>query len=54
VERRKGIFVIAGSEATKQSILLLLSKMDCFASLAMTSEQHPKQKTPAALGDRGF
>jgi hypothetical protein len=28
--------VIARSEATKQSILSLLGKMDCFASLAMT------------------
>jgi len=28
--------VIARSEATKQSILSLLSEMDCFASLAMT------------------
>jgi hypothetical protein len=28
--------VIARSEATKQSILALLGKVDCFASLAMT------------------
>jgi len=28
--------VIARSEATKQSILSLSGKMDCFASLAMT------------------
>src|SRR5437879_9361554 len=30
------LLVIARSEATKQSILLLRSAMDCFASLAMT------------------
>jgi hypothetical protein len=30
------IFVIARSEATKQSILSLRGEMDCFASLAMT------------------
>src|ERR1700681_4438400 len=31
-----GLFVIARSEATKQSILLCCGSMDCFASLAMT------------------
>ena len=31
--------VIARSEATKQSILSLRGKMDCFASLAMTAGQ---------------
>jgi len=31
-----GFDVIARSEATKQSILFLRGKMDCFASLAMT------------------
>jgi hypothetical protein len=31
-------FVIARSEATKQSILSLCGEMDCFAPLAMTAE----------------
>jgi hypothetical protein len=34
---RPGYSVIARSAATKQSILSLRGKMDCFASLAMTA-----------------
>jgi hypothetical protein len=34
--RERVFAVIARSEATKQSILSLRGKMDCFASLAMT------------------
>jgi hypothetical protein len=33
------VFVIARSEATKQSILSLCRAMYCFASLAMTAER---------------
>src|SRR6266404_5682363 len=36
---KRPFFVIARSEATKQSILSLRSEMDCFAALAMT-ERH--------------
>jgi hypothetical protein len=35
-EIAEACLVIARSEATKQSILSLCGKMDCFASLAMT------------------
>jgi hypothetical protein len=35
--------VIARSAATKQSILSLLGKMDCFASLAMTEATDPER-----------
>jgi antitoxin CptB len=38
-ERMSGFDVIARSEATKQSILSLRGKMDCFAALAMTALQ---------------
>jgi hypothetical protein len=51
-----GFDVIARSEATKQSILSLRGKMDCFASLAMTvsNAPHSQPSSPAKAGDPVF
>ena len=42
----RSINVIARSEATRQSILSLRGKMDCFASLAMTADDNSTRTRP--------